>query len=144
MRAAGWVELHEALHAGLPHAAEIVGALDLCGYTYPRFPTFSVDSSEVTGYRLIHRAWRGGLLLRFLTALGAWRTPGSKLPPAAQRIELQQALCEFLETHRRIDPQALRSRLAEESLSTLIPTGEVPRVDTIRRRIDAIWNSRRA
>ncbi len=140
--AAGWFELHRALEAGIPHAAQIMTALDVLGFSYPRPPAFCAQEVDVSSYRVIHRAWREGVLVRMLTVMDAWRTAGGRLPDTARRAEPQQALCEFLEANRRVDPQALRFRLTQESFSTIVPTEQAATVEAIRQRIERVWASR--
>jgi hypothetical protein len=141
VRAAGWHELHAALQSGVPHAMEIVVALDAHGFSYPWSPAYCAEMAELRCYRVVHKAWREGLLARFLTVLGAWRMPESQLSEMARLPELQLALCDFLQAHREINPQALRFCLGEQSLLEMIPEREAATVENIRRRIEAAWSS---
>ncbi|HEY1785499.1 MAG TPA: hypothetical protein VGG30_08120 [Pirellulales bacterium] len=141
-RAAGWPELHVALQAGIPHAVDIVATLDAHGFSYPWSPAFSSEHAELPCYRVVHQAWREGLLSELLRVLAAWRTVDNQLPRGARRPELQQALCEFLAVNPEINSQTLRICLSGHSLSELMPEVEASTVESIRTRIEVAWNAR--
>ncbi|HVX09853.1 MAG TPA: hypothetical protein VHC22_01505 [Pirellulales bacterium] len=135
---AGWRELHLALMAGLPYATEIVMLLDARGVTFPTAPSFDARHTDLRCYRVVHRAWRAGILPDLLGLLQAWRLSGDSLGEEARRPEFQQALFEFLCEHRT-GLRGLVERLSREPLWRTMPTRETASVEAVRRHLDIIW-----
>lgn len=136
---AGWRELHLALMAGVPHGAEIVMALDASGLRFPAPPSFDGREADLRCYRLVHRAWREGLLFEFLRLLQVWGVDGGSVCPAARGAEFQTALFEFLRENRRAGLPALAEFLNHERQWLAAREGETVSAAIAKRRLDALW-----
>ena len=134
-----WRELHAALMAGIPHAADILSALDAHGLRYPTAPLFDNANADVECYRVIHRAWREGLLREFLDLLCLWRRSEGSLCDAARRMEFQTALVGFLLEHRCAGLQAILSCFAQPAAWRAVCEFGFGSVAELRHHLDLLW-----
>ena len=117
--------------------------LDSLGFRFPAAPTFDALDADVRCYRVVHRAWREGLLSELLRLLGTWRRPDGSLREAARRGEFQQALLDFLRDNRRDGLAALAECLGRQPSWQTAPEGDAASVETVRQRLDALCSNGR-
>lgn len=138
--AAGWRELHRALMGGVPYAADIAALLDSSGFGFPAAPAFSAQGAELRCYRVIHRAWRAGVLSELLRLLQFWRGPAGRLSEAARRGEFQQALLGFVCEHRSAGFAALKDCLSQPPPWRVAAVACANSSEAALQRLNALWS----